>query len=314
MAIRRQPPRVRRAAILLSLLVCLAAGPALYPGAAVNASTGATTELSLQRTIQATPFVRSDVSMHDSEGSAYVGRDNALWLVDDNAQRIYIVNPSTGELKRVIGSRTLAAVRRYRGTQKAGAARIRDLESAAYDAARDRMYVFAGNNCYPEADNCQIRSRPTAFRFDRVSGRLRPHSFQPLWWPGADPTAAAWNPADEKVYIGKGRTIRPYSFTRNRRGAKIPRIDTMHEILGMDFNARGTALWVVHHTHNLSRVDWETKTRPGWPRDLTGFGVGDARAVEQIGGKLFISDGYDHHPENSRLRYAVFVFELTSSG
>jgi hypothetical protein len=107
----------------------------------------------------------SVVAAWPTYGTAYVGRDNALWLVDDNAGRIYVVNPSTGVLKRVIGSRTLADVRRYRGTRRDGTLRSRDLESAAYDAARDRMYVFVGNDCRPSADNCRVRSRPTAFRF-----------------------------------------------------------------------------------------------------------------------------------------------------
>jgi hypothetical protein len=37
--------------------------------------------------------------------------------------------------------------------------------------------------------------------------------------------------------------------------------------------------------------------------------VRDARGVEQIRGKLFVSDGYDHRSPRSRLRYAVVVFE-----
>jgi hypothetical protein len=308
MAIRMLPSGTRRARMLLSLLVCLATAAAAFPVAAVSATSGTSAELSVQRIIRTTPFVRSTVSMHDNEGSAYVGRDHALWLVDDNDPRIYVVNPHTGVLKRVIGSRTLAEVRRYRGTRRAGYARSRDLESVAYDAARDRMYVFGGNDCQPSADNCQYRSRPIAFRFDRISGRLRPHSYQPLA-RGSDHSAAAWNPADKQVYVGTRGTIRSYSFTRNSHGAEI-HIEGLHEISGMDFNARGTALFVVHNQTKLSRVDWAAKSlEGGWPLDLARFGVRDARGVEQIRGKLFVSDGYDHRRLSSRLRYAVIVFD-----
>jgi hypothetical protein len=307
-AIRIHPHGSRRATMLLSLLVSLATAAAVYPGEAVSATSEASAGLLVQRIIRTTPFVHSTVSMQDNEGSAYVGRDHALWLVDDNGQRIYIVNPRTGALKRVIGARTLSDVRRYRGTQRAGAARRRDLESVAYDAARDRMYVFGGNDCKPSRDNCKYRSQPTAFRFDRISGRLRPHSFQPLG-PGSDPTAAAWNPADKQIYVGAPETIRSYSFTRNSHGAGI-QIEGLHEILGMDFNARGRSLFVVHNQTMLSRVDWLAKSLAvGWQLDLSPSGVRDARGVEQIRGKLFVSDGYDHRRLSSPRRYAVFVLE-----
>ena len=304
---RNHPPGPRRATLLLSLLVCLATASAALPGQAMSAASGTSAELSVRRIIRTTPFVRSTVSMQDNEGSAYVGRDRALWLVDDNARRIYVVNPGNGRLKRLIGPRTLADVRRYRGTQRAGVARSRDLESVAYDAARDRMYVFAGNDCKPSAHNCKYRSRPTAFRFDRVDGRLRPHSFQPLA-RGTDHTAAAWNPDNKRVYVATRRTIRSYSYTRNRHGDRI-HVEGLHEILGMDFNATGSALFVVHHETMLSRVDWGAKSLgDGWPRNLSRFGVRDARGVERIRGKLFVSDGYDHRRPGSRLRYAVLVF------
>jgi DNA-binding beta-propeller fold protein YncE len=307
-AIRMHPDGSRRATMLLSLLVSLATAAAVFPGEAVSATSDGSAGLSVQRVIRTTSFVQSTVSTRDNEGSAYVGRDHALWLVDDIAQRIYVVNPRTGALKRVIGARTLSDVRRYRGTRRAGAARSRDLESVAYDAARDRIYVFGGNDCEPSWDNCQDRSRATAFRFDRISGRLRPHSYQPLG-PGSDPTAAAWNPADKQIYVGASETIRSYSFTRNSHSAWI-QVEGLHEILGMDFNARGSSLFVVHNETMLSRVDWGAKSLAvGWPLDLARFGVRDARGVEQIGGKLFVSDGYDHRRQRSPRRYAVFVLE-----
>lgn len=306
-AIREQLPGARRASMVLSLLVCFATASAVFPGQAVSATSAASAELSVQRTIRTTPFVRSRISMHDNEGSAYVGKDRTLWLVDDNSQRIYVVKPRTGVLKRVIGPRILADVRRFHGTRKAGLARSRDLESVAYDAAQDRLYVFAGDDCKPNRDNCKYRSRPTAFRFDRIRGRLRPHSFQPL--AGGDPTAAAWNPADKQVYVATKRNVRPYFFARNSYGPGT-QVEGLVDILGMDFNAAGTKLFVVHKDTLLSQVDWATKSLDdGWPRNLYRFGVRDARGVEQIRGKLFVSDGYDHRPLRSRLRYAVFVFE-----
>jgi hypothetical protein len=49
------------------------------------------------------PFVGSNVSMGDAEGSAYVARDNSLWLADDGKDVAYELNATTGALKRLIG-------------------------------------------------------------------------------------------------------------------------------------------------------------------------------------------------------------------
>jgi hypothetical protein len=304
--IREHLSGARRASILLGLPLCLTAALTVAPGQAVTGTSASSTELSRLRIIRTTPFVGSTTSMRDNEGSAYVKLDHALWLVDDNARRINIINPSTGALKRTIGPRVLAEARRYRGTQKAGESRSRDMESVAYDTARDRLYVFAGNDCKPSRDNCQLRSRPTVFRFDRISGKLRLHSFQPLA-SGFDNTAAAWNPNDRRLYVGHRRNIRAYSYTANSHGTAI-QVEGLREIYGMDFNARGTALFVAHEGTLLSRARWADKSL-SWTQDLTSFGVRDARGVEQIGGRLFVSDGYDDRRLRSRLRYAVFVFE-----
>ena len=52
--------------------------------------------------IRTTPFVHTQISMHDGEGSAYVPRDHSLWLADDQSDAIFEVARSTGNLKRVI--------------------------------------------------------------------------------------------------------------------------------------------------------------------------------------------------------------------
>ncbi|MGH2679805.1 MAG: hypothetical protein ACRDG8_04885, partial [Actinomycetota bacterium] len=46
-------------------------------------------ELQLLRTIRTSPFAGSSISMRDAEGSAFVPRDNSLWLADDNGRAVY---------------------------------------------------------------------------------------------------------------------------------------------------------------------------------------------------------------------------------
>jgi hypothetical protein len=260
----------------------------------------------VSRIIATTPFAGSRRSMQDNEGSAYVPGDRSLWMVDDEGQRIFVVDARTGALKRTIGSRALESVRRFGGGPTAGNARSRDLESVSYDAARDRLYAFSGSDCWPSTENCQVAARPTAFRLDRRAGRLQLHSYQPL--PGGtNANAAAWNPGNRRTYIGESDGIRRYDYVRNRLGP-VTRVAGVAGIGGMDFAAAADALVVSHGATMLSRVDWATRSLAGgWTVDLAPLHVQDARGVEVVGDRLLVSDGADDRPTSSPYRYGVFV-------
>jgi len=112
--------------------------------------------------------------MKDIEGSAYVPRDNSLWLADDNGRAVFEIDPITGTLKRKIGRAAFAAAPKLGGVSQAGVDRPRDLESMAYDEATDSLYVFSGPCCTSSV-------LPTAFRLKRSTrGRFKVNSFQPL--------------------------------------------------------------------------------------------------------------------------------------
>jgi len=244
--------------------------------------------------------------MRDNEGSAYVPADRALWMVDDEGQRVFVVNARTGALERTISRRALESVRRFRGGPTAGNARSRDFESVAYDAARDRLYVFSGSDCWPSSENCQVASRPTVFRFDRRAGRLRLHSYQPLP-AGTNCNAAAWNPGNHRTYLGDSQRIRRYDYARNRLGPAT-QVAGVAGIGGMDFTSGGDALVVSHGVTMLSRVDWTTRSLAGgWTVDLAPLQVQDARGVEVVGDRILVSDGDDDRTASSPYRYAVFV-------
>ena len=53
-----------------------------------------------------------------------------------------------------------------------------------------------------------------------VGGRLELESYQPLT-NGTEFTAAGWNPADGRLYVGSGTTLRTYDYTTNTRGSAI---------------------------------------------------------------------------------------------
>src|SRR3989337_3625813 len=107
--------------------------------------------LELARTIRTTPFTGTTISTRDAEGTAYVSRDNSLWLVGDNDRSAFEINPYTGALKRIIGRPAFDAAVQFGGGQPAGTNRTGDLESLAYDENSDTLYAFSGTCCSSSA-------------------------------------------------------------------------------------------------------------------------------------------------------------------
>jgi PKD repeat protein len=261
--------------------------------------------LHFDRTIRTTPFVGTSVSMKDGEGSAYVAPDNSLWLAGDNGRSIFEVNPGTGALKREITRTAFEAAPKFGGGPAAGPNRSADMESMAYDDVNDILYVFSGNCC-----NSTVL--PTVFRLVRDgSGTFQVESYQALP-SSSDFTASAWNRSDGSVWVGKGRDLRTYNYLTNGIGP-IVRVPNLTGILGLDFSDDGADLFAVTNQQRLIRVKWATKTiLPGWNFDLRPSGVRDSRAVDLIGDQFFVLDGYDGRSSGDPLKYAVFVYSVTS--
>jgi PKD repeat protein len=287
--------RTRQVALVLLSTFGLLLAPGL-PALAAGPS------LSLDRTIRTRPFAGSSVLMKDHEGSAFVARDNSLWLSDDNANAVYEVDATTGALKRMIPRSVFNSAPKFGGGAVAGTERTDDFESFAYDAGNDQLFLFAGPCCTSSV-------LPAAFRFTRQSGSLQVESYQPLA-AGANYTASAWNPSDRKIYVGVGRQLRTYDYETNTAGSTF-QIPDLAGILGMVFSSDAADLFVVTNAEALKRVDWASKTVvPGWTFDLLPFGVLDSRGVELIGDQLYVSDGADSRASDDPLKYALFVFDV----
>jgi hypothetical protein len=296
MAIMILSDRKRRATVVRPLFAALLAVIVGWVSPAFAA------QLEFARTIRTSPFAGSTLSMKDSEGSAYVPRDNSLWLADDNGRAVFEIDPNTGTLKRKIGRGAFEAAPKLGGGPQAGTFRTRDFESMAYDEATDSLYVFSGPCCTSSI-------LPTAFRLKRsgVNGRFRVQSYQPLA-SGANYTAAGWNGGDGKVYVAKSAVLRSYDYVTNTVGAGF-KIPLLTGITGMDFS--GGDLFVTTSAERLRRVDWASKTLvDGWTFDLTAFDIRDSRAVESVNGQFYVSDGYDGRPVGDPLRHAVYVFNV----
>lgn len=49
---------------------------------------------------------------------------------------------------------------------------------------------------------------------------------------------------------------------------------------------------------------------PGWELDPTGFGILDSRAVEVVGDRVSVSDGYDSRTSTDPMNHAIFVIDV----
>lgn len=271
--------------------------------------------LALSRTIRTTPFVDTTISTKDAEGSAFVPIDTSLWLIGDNGRDVFEIDPYTGVLKRRIVGSAFDSVPQFGGGPAAGPARSGDLESLAYDESSDTLYAFSGSCCSSTALS-------TAFRFvrDPITQQFVLESYQPLP-TGTDYTGAAWNSADDRVYVGKGSRFRTYDFATNTSGPYFS-VKGISGIMGLDFSSNGQDLMVVTNKVRLFRVDWGTKKIvTGWNLDLTPFGVKDSRAVEVVPSQadgsvdqLYVYDGYDFRSAGDPLAYALFVFDVSDGG
>jgi hypothetical protein len=178
---------------------------------------------------------------------------------------------------------------------------VGDLEAVAYDRKKDQLFVFSGSS--------PLSAKPTVFRLDRRRGKLELDSYQALP-AGSDFTAAAWNPADKKLYVGLDRTIWSYRYKHNKVGSPVA-VPELNGVMGMTFTRDGAGLLVARSPATVSLIDWASRSIvPGWTFDLSPFGVLDARAVELVKGRLWVSDGYDLRAPGDPLDHALFVFTV----
>ncbi len=281
----------------------------LLPAAAATAATalpsGAPTGI-----IRTSPFSNGG-SMADDEGSSYVERDDALWLVQDTG-RIYEVDATTGERRRTIfpaDLETVPATGGAPGAPRATKLNFWDMESIAYDAANDILYVFSGSN-KPDINV------PTVFRLTRQGDKLELLDYQELPTPDTDFTAAAWSPDDGKIYVGKGSWMQTYDFATNVAGERF-RVGNLTNILGLDFSPDGSELFVARtktsdpQAIEVVMADWASRTVV-WHLDVKAAGVLDARGVAYVDGALYVSDGFDD-PTNPPLEHAVYIFGQRAS-
>ncbi|MBK5288858.1 MAG: hypothetical protein JJE46_10360 [Acidimicrobiia bacterium] len=164
---------------IVAVLAVLAAGlvPALVAATPAPAlSNPALPWLTLNRTIPSQPWAGSTTKAFDLEGSAYLPFDHTLWVVNDQGDAAYEIDPANGKLLHTISQASFAAAKPLGASAPlAGMSRADSFASAAYDLINDKLYIFSGNCCGVAPFD------PAVFRLSRnASGVFAVDSYQPL--------------------------------------------------------------------------------------------------------------------------------------
>ena len=301
-----------RARVLAGMLVGVVVGSILVTSVAVGSGTAVALtgtshpQLTFNHLIRTSPFQGSTTRSFDNEGSAFVAGDNALWMADDQSDGLFEIDRTTGALLRKIPQAAFINAPRAGGGDSAGQLRNEDLEALAYDANADVLYAFSGSTASAAGP-----SSPTVYRLTRGgNNQFQVESWRalPSEWAGA-----GWRLADGRTYVANRSTIRTYNYAANTFGTpfSIPGLAT---ITGIDFDDETGDLLAVNKRERLYRASMSSRTlRSGWNGiSLTGLGILDSRAVEVIGERVLISDGYDQRAPSDPMNHAIFVFDVTT--
>jgi len=316
-------------------VVALSASALAVTGGAAHAVTNfPNPKLTLSKLIPSRPWptgTLTSVNANDVEGMVYVPTNNAIWVADDNRDRIFEIDATTGGLKSQITGAAFQTATQV-GTNKlcsdpslldssiptdTGAleclSRTDDFESIVYDpgttpGVNDVLYVTSGG-CCPGGLPAGYKDNPTVWKLTRTGGTFTPSQWQALP-EGEDPTAAGWRPSGGSgasgFYYGKDNFYRSYDFATNGLG-------TMHSapsyLVGIDFTD-ASHVFITTSTPHPNQTGRTTASSdsivkqytfdgtsftavPGWSFPLKNTGMIDARDLALVGDTFFVSDGYD---------------------
>ena len=219
--------------------------------------------LTFDHTITSHPFSGAPGNAIDIEGLGYVAGDNSMWVADDNGDRVWEINPTTGAYKSQLrggnpnsnpaNADFLTATQVGTGLSCGQAldvaiigdtaaneclSRTDDFESAIYDSSADVLYVTSGNCCTAGLP-ANYPFHPTVWKLTRDGS----NNFKPSQWQalpeGEDPTAAGVRPGGG-IYFGHNTKVKTYDFASNILGTDKT-LGVSADIVGLNFTDANTA-------------------------------------------------------------------------
>jgi hypothetical protein len=253
------------------------------------------------RTIRTKPFEGSRVFSNDVEGIAYENGSDNLWIGDDNANQIYIIESENGKFLGRLRERDFEAAFPEakdcdNGSEDVECSFTAELESLGYDRKTRSLYVV---NTVNKLSLDPAVDKPALFRLTSAAKgeNLRFKSWQQLE-PGYKYGPIAVRGGD--IYLAIGREVRGFDLEANHftggdwgEGAEVEYKTPHFGIVGMVF--QGPYLWLLSQDSILSKVDWRTREEVE-KYDLSGQGLNTAKGLAYGRGEFYVVEGDAPNP------------------
>ena len=174
--------------------------------------------VALSRYFTTSPFKGTNPAIRsfDLEGATYVPKDDALWVSDDNGDRVFEVDATNSTVRRAIDRTDFSNALPVGGVgNPAGLSRSDDFESTVYDPVHDVLYQFSGNCCSSTPNTTQPPYDPTIYRLTARLGRTVPGRVVPA-------AARGHRPDRRRLASGRGSVLHP------RRDRDVVRLRHQH--------------------------------------------------------------------------------------
>ncbi len=227
-------------------------------------------------------------SVTDAESILYLPQNNALWIADDDAHKVFEMDFTTQVLRAsyddvLLGTFAETIADECDRGEDIGAC---DLESIAYDESSDNFYIFSGKSS----------SQSAIFRLERgdISESFVLVDYVDL--AGHEYSDALF--VEGEMLVASSKNIYTYDYSTNSRSGDYLFRSPDGKIHGMAY-ANGT-LWLTTSTFKLIKVNWSSKVVEAI-YDMTKNGVYDPRGIEVINNKLYILEGMNSNGTNQVL-------------
>lgn len=253
-----------------------------------------------ERSIESRPFANSKVHAQDLEDIAFEKGSDLLWIGDDSANQLYIVDADSGRFRARLREKDfLAAFPEARacdnGSAEVDCAYTAELESVAYDPAKMSLFVLNTVNSLkvqPAID------KPAIFKLaklDKESNLL----------------FVDWRPIPEgykygvivviggSLHVAIANRLYEFDFDKNRfahvddAGNPVAAYAAKAGIVGLA--SSGPYLWVLTQKKELSKVDWGEKQEVE-RHDLGPLGFSKVKGLTYGRGVFYVVEGDAPNP------------------
>lgn len=254
-----------------------------------------------ERSLRSRPFANSRVMAADLEGVAFVSGSDELWIGDDIANQVYVIDHRDGSFRaRLRAQDFLAAFPDARdcdsGDPNVECSYTAELEVLAYDDSARALYVM---NTVNDLKRVPAVDKPAIYKLARPDedSNLRFVEWKELL-PGHK--YGAMVVVDGQLYIAIGARLVAFDYEANR----FARIDATGKPLEVYTSPHGTIvgmawtgadLWLLHQDRTLAKVDWkEWKEVQTW--DMGTLGVKFPKGLTFGRAEFFLVDGDPPNP------------------